>query len=101
MMGIFSKLKQVFSTKEDSNTYLRGLDRSKKSFSQKIRSLALNFNGIDEEFLEELMIVLLEADVGIKTAQKIVDRVESEALDRKLTSFQEISECLIEQMRCV
>lgn len=97
-MGIFSKLKQVFSAKEDADIYLSGLNRSKKSFSQRIRSLALNFKGIDEEFLEELMVVLLEADIGIKTAQKIVDRVENEAMDRNLKSFGEISECLIEQM---
>ena len=83
-MGIFSKLKQVFSAKEDADIYLSGLNRSKKSFSQRIRSLALNFKGIDEEFLEELMVVLLEADIGIKTAQKIVDRVENEAMDSNL-----------------
>ncbi|MEF9919997.1 MAG: signal recognition particle-docking protein FtsY [Erysipelotrichaceae bacterium] len=97
-MGIFSKLKQAFSSKSDSDCYLSGLDKSKKSFSQKIRALALNFTGIDEDFLEELMIVLLEADIGIKTAQKIIDRVEDAAIDRKLTSFDQISECLIEQM---
>ncbi|MEG0519630.1 MAG: signal recognition particle-docking protein FtsY [Erysipelotrichaceae bacterium] len=97
-MGIFSKLKQTFSSKSDKDCYLSGLDKSKKSFSQKIRSLALNFTGIDEDFLEALMIALLEADIGIKTAQKIIDQVENEALDQKLTTFQEISECLIEQM---
>ncbi len=30
------------------------------------------------------MIVLLEADIGIKTAQKIVDEVETRAMDQKL-----------------
>ena len=44
------------------------------------------------------MVVLLEADIGIKTAQKIVDEVESRAMDQKLKSFDEISECLIEVM---
>lgn len=97
-MGIFSKLKQAFHTKDDGDRYLSGLDKSKKSFSQRIRKLALGFSGVDEAFLEELMVVLLEADIGIKTAQKIVDAVESEAMDRHLKSFEEISECLIEQM---
>lgn len=97
-MGIFSKLKNAFSANADQDRYLRGLDKSKKTFSQRIRKLALNFSGVDEAFLEELMIVLLEADIGIKTAQKIVDAVESEAMDRHLKHFDEISECLVEQM---
>ena len=99
-MGIFSKLKKTFSGKQekDQDRYLSGLDKTKKSFSERIRRLALGFSGVDEEFLEELMIVLLEADIGIKTAQKIVDEVENRAMDQKLKSFHDISECLIEVM---
>ncbi|RGC52474.1 signal recognition particle-docking protein FtsY [Absiella sp. AM29-15] len=99
-MGIFSKLKKTFSGKQekDQDRYLSGLDKTKKSFSERIRRLALGFSGVDEEFLEELMIVLLEADIGIKTAQKIVDEVENRAMDQKLKGFHEISECLIEVM---
>ena len=97
-MGIFSRLKQAFSANEDQDRYLSGLNKSKKTFSQRIRKLALNFSGVNEEFLEELMITLLEADIGIKTAQKIVDAVESEAMDHHLKSFSQISECLVEQL---
>ena len=100
-MGIFSTLKKTFTSKKekDQDRYLSGLDKSKKSFSERIRKLALGFSGVDEEFLEDLMIVLLEADIGIKTAQKIVDEVENRAMDQKLRSFHEISECLVEVMR--
>lgn len=97
-MGIFSKLKQTFSSKKDGDRYLSGLDKSRRSFSERIRHLALGFTGVNEEFLEELMVVLLEADIGIKTAQKIVDEVENRAMDQKLKSFEEISECLVEVM---
>ena len=76
-MGIFSKLKQTFSSKKDGDRYLSGLDKSKKSFSERIRKMPLGFTGVNEEFLEDLMVVLLEADIGIKTAQKIVDEVEA------------------------
>lgn len=44
------------------------------------------------------MIVLLEADIGINTAQKIVDAVESKAMDQHLKTFAQISECLVEEM---
>ncbi len=97
-MGILSKLKNVFSSKKDGDCYLSGLNKSKKSFSERIRRLAVGFSGVNEEFLEELMIVLLEADIGIKTAQKIVDEVETRAMDQKLKKFDEITDCLIEVM---
>lgn len=97
-MGIFSKLKHAFGSKDDGDRYLSGLNKSKKTFSERIRKLALGFRGVNEEFLEDLMVVLLEADIGIKTAQKIVDAVESAALDQHLKTFEEISECLVEQM---
>lgn len=97
-MGFFSKLKQSFSKSEDKNRYLSGLEKSKSSFGEKIRRLSLNFTGVNEEFLEELMIVLLEADLGIHTAQKIVDEVENRAMDRKLKTIEEINECLVEVM---
>lgn len=100
-MGIFSKLKNSFKNSTDKDRYLSGLDKSKKSFSERIRKLALGFRGVDEEFLEDLMIALLEADIGIKTAQKIVDEVENRALKHKLKSFDEISECLVEVMRAM
>lgn len=97
-MGIFSKLKNAFGSKDDGDRYLSGLNKSKKTFSERIRRLALGFSGVNEEFLEDLMVVLLEADIGIKTAQKIVDAVESAAMDQHLKTFEEISECLVEQM---
>ncbi len=95
-MGVFSKLKQAFASKKDNDTYLSGLSKTRTSFSQKIRKLSLNFTGVDETFLEELMIVLLEADLGIKTAQKVVNEVENRAMDKKLKSMNEINECLVE-----
>lgn len=97
-MGIFSKLKQTFSSKKDNDVYLSGLTKTRTSFSEKIRKLSLNFTGVNEAFLEDLMIVLLEADLGIKTAQKIVDEVETRAMDQKLKTMNEINECLVEVM---
>lgn len=97
-MGIFSFLKKTFSNKNDKDTYLSGLSKTRSSFAEKIRRLGLNFTGVNEDFLEELMIVLLEADLGIKTAQKIVDKVESRAMDEKLKTMPQITECLIEEM---
>ena len=97
-MGIFARLKASFQGKEDADRYLKGLDKSKRSFGERLRRLASGFRGVDEDFLEEVMVILLEADVGIHTAEKITSRLESEAARQKLKTFDEISECLVSVM---
>ena len=76
-MSVFSKIKEAFVKSEDKDKYLSGLDRSKKSFGDRMRALSNNFHGIDDDLLEQIMVILLESDVGIHTAQKIVDAFES------------------------
>ena len=97
-MGIFARLKSSLQGRDDADRYLKGLDKSKKSFGDRLRALANGFRGVDDDFLEEVMVILLEADVGIHTAQKITARLESEAHRQRLKSFEEISECLVSVM---
>ncbi|MGM9948279.1 signal recognition particle-docking protein FtsY [Floccifex sp.] len=82
-MAFFQKIKEAFVKSDDKDKYLSGLNRSKKSFGDRIRVLSNNFHGIDDELLEEIMVILLESDVGIHTAQKIVDSFESRGKEIK------------------
>lgn len=97
-MGIFAKLKASLQGRDDADRYLKGLDKSKKTFGDRLCRLANGFRGVDDEFLEEVMIILLEADVGIHTAEKITARLENEAARQRLKTFDEISECLVSVM---
>lgn len=92
-MAFFQKIKEAFVRNEDKDKYLSGLDRSKKSFGDRIRVLSNNFKGIDDELLEEIMVILLESDVGIHTAQKIVDAFESNA--KELKNYDSMEDYLI------
>lgn len=82
-MAFFQKIKEAFVKSNDKDKYLSGLNRSKKSFGDRIRVLSNNFHGIDDELLEEIMVILLESDVGIHTAQKIVDTFEQRGKEIK------------------
>ena len=82
-MVFFQKIKEAFVKSNDKDKYLSGLNRSKKSFGDRIRVLSNNFHGIDDELLEEIMVILLESDVGIHTAQKIVDAFEQRGKEIK------------------
>ena len=51
-MGIFAKLKASIQGRDDADRYLKGLDKSKKSFGERLRRLASGFRGVDDDFLE-------------------------------------------------
>jgi len=55
-MGFFDKLKA-------------GLEKTRKSFTEKIEQLVVGYATIDDEFLDDLEVVLLSADVGVQTTQ--------------------------------
>ncbi|MBE6113830.1 MAG: signal recognition particle-docking protein FtsY [Erysipelotrichaceae bacterium] len=95
-MGFWDNLKKgIF--KEQKDVYLEGLGRSRNSFASKLRGLSLSFKGLDEDFLEELMVILLEADVGIHTANKILAQFEKNS-GKYGKDFNSQIECLIEVM---
>lgn len=54
---------------------MEGLEKTRKQFMGKVESL---FTGrsVDDEFFEELEEVLIQADVGVKTTLKLVERLQ-------------------------
>lgn len=96
-MAFFSQLKESLFGKE-KDTYLEGLGKSRNQFASKLRRLALNFKGIDEAFLEEIMIVLLEADVGIHTANKLLKNFEQAVGKQSKKDFDSMMDTLVETM---
>ena len=52
-----------------------GLGKTRSVLTQPLKSLAGVFRNIDEEYLEELEMVLLAADLGVKTTMELLDEV--------------------------
>lgn len=61
-MGFFSKIKE-------------SLSKTKQNISDGLNELFANFRKVDEAFLEELEEILLLADVGFETTEKIIEEV--------------------------
>lgn len=57
-MGFFDKLKHVFSGQEEESKtieeqkYEKGLEKSRKTFGDKLNELFANFRSVDEDFLK-------------------------------------------------
>ena len=61
-MGFFDKLKS-------------GLEKTRKTLTEKIEKLVIGYATIDDDFLDELEEVLIMADVGIKTTSILMQDV--------------------------
>ncbi|MBO7677362.1 MAG: signal recognition particle-docking protein FtsY [Erysipelotrichaceae bacterium] len=64
-MGFFSK---------DKNKYLHGFAKTNDSLGRKLRFVTENKKQNKEDFMEQLMVTLIEADIGYRTSEIICDR---------------------------
>ena len=86
-MSFFDKLKSAFGHKEDKAIYLSGFKKSNDSFGNQLKEMKHEFTGINDSFLEDLTIVLLESDVGIETADLICEKLKEKAEEYPSLSF--------------
>ena len=100
-MSFLSKLKEKFLKKEDKAVYLSGFQKAKNTFSDQLSEMEFSFNGVDDDFLEQLTIILLESDVGIETADLICERLKEKAKDYPSLSFNWAMNFLMEIMKDV
>ncbi len=98
-MSFFSKLKDKFTHKEDKAVYLQGFEKSKNTFSDALNQMSYSFHGVDDEFLEQLTIVLLESDVGITRADLICEKLKKKCEEFPSVTFHWAMNFLLEIMK--
>jgi fused signal recognition particle receptor len=70
------------------NRYLDGYNRTSRSLAGKLTELFGGTTAIDDALLEELLVVLIEADVGVQTSEKIIDRLKEKIASEFITTRQ-------------
>ena len=78
-MAFFDKLKS-------------GLQKTRKSISEKIDTVLGSFTKIDEELFEELEEVLITADIGVETTMEIIERLKKEVKHKRITDTYYVKE---------
>lgn len=76
-MGLFEKLKS-------------GLSKTRANFTDRIGNLVGLSASIDDDFLDELEVILLSGDVGVKTTNKLINAVREAAKKRNIKDTQEV-----------
>ncbi len=85
-MGFFDKLKN-------------GLNKTKKSFDEKINTVFSSFRKVDEDFLEELEEILIMSDMGMDTSMKIINQLRERIKKEKLEDEEDVKKALREEMQ--
>ena len=79
-MGLVSFLKNKFNKNEESvDKYSKGLEKSRENFSNKLSELSKRYKTVNASYFEELEEILIESDVGISLALKIIEEVLDES----------------------
>jgi fused signal recognition particle receptor len=76
-MSFFNKLKD-------------GLSKTRKNFTERIEDLIGISLELDDDFMEELEMVLISSDVGMKTTEKIMKAIKKAANDRVISKPDEV-----------
>lgn len=82
----------------EAEKYDRGLERSRKSFGQKLSALFTNFSGVDDDFYDDLEETLIEADVGFDTALEISEEVREEIEFENVSDPEKISQLIVRRL---
>ncbi len=83
-MGFFDSLK--FSRLKE------GLAKTRETLVAKVNRLIFAKGKIDEEFLTQLEEILITSDVGVETAQRIIESIKRKTKEKKYESQDELNE---------
>ena len=77
-MGFFDKIK-------------KGLEKTRKSFSESLESILNTGAPADEDFLEELEETLILADLGMETVMKVMGKIRQGVANRDMVTTTDVS----------
>lgn len=109
-MGLFDRIKRAFTgedvTQEPVNEEKRividkfdkGMEKTRKSFSDKINELFAGFREVDEDFFDDLEEVLISADVGFDMTIAISDVLREEMRLKPVRTGEQVKDLIVQTM---
>ena len=104
-MGLFSKFKDIFKTKEkeektseEIKKYDTGLEKTRNEFVSKLNLLGIKYTKVNEEYFEELENLLIMADIGVKTVMDFMDRLRRRVKSENITDTKYLGEVIVDEL---
>lgn len=97
-MGFFDFLKSKTETNTDQSKYLSGFFKTNNALGKKLRFITENRSKNQDDFVEQLMITLIEADIGYKTADNICNTFFNKCKDYNSLTTDDLMKMLYETL---
>ena len=104
-MGLFNKLKNIISKKEqeevvDENVlkYDEGLAKTRKEFVSKLSMLGIKYTKINDEYFDELENILIMADIGVTTVMDFMDKLKKRVKSENITDTKYLNEVIVDEL---
>jgi fused signal recognition particle receptor len=99
-MGLFSKIKSVFSKDKTKETekYVDGLEKTRNEFVNKLSVLGIKYTKVNNEFFDELEEILIGADLGVNIVIDFIDRLKSRVKSENITDFEYLKEVIVDEL---
>lgn len=104
-MGLFNKLKNIISKKEqeevvDENVlkYDEGLEKTRKEFVSKLSMLGIKHTKINDEYFDELENILIMADIGVNTVMDFMDKLKKRVKSENITDTKYLNEVIVDEL---
>lgn len=78
---------------------ISGLTKTRDNLKSGIDSIFSGFSEIDEDFYEELEEVLIMADIGVATTEKIIENLREKVKEQKIKEISVCRELLIDSIK--
>ena len=99
-MGIFDKFKNIFKKEEEkeTNTYDKGLEKTRESLLNQLLKLNKNHKIIDEDYFENLEEILIMSDIGVNTVMNIIERLKKRVKKENIKDPEELKDIIVDEM---
>lgn len=101
-MGIFDKLKKVFTKDKEQEKevqlYTEGLEKTRKEFVSKLNILNLKYTKVNDAYFDELEEILIMADIGVNTVMTFLDKLKSRVKSEHIEDSKDLMEVIVDEM---
>ena len=97
-MGLFSKIKNIFTGDKQVKNYDDGLKKSREEFVSQLSNLSKKYKNISDDYFEELENILIMADIGVNTVMNFVDRLRERVKSEKITDSEYLKEVIVDEL---
>ena len=108
-MGIFNKLKNLFTdknkdekeqetVKKEIKLYDKGLSKTRKTFTDRLNSLSKKYKYIDDDYFDELEELLIMSDIGVNTVFNFMEKIKDRCKHEYITSPDELKEVIVDSL---